>query len=464
MSDILQRCLGELSERVSHKKLTKVQENVVPALLTTNHNIVVAAPTGSGKTLLLEMAMFSLFKDQLRKNRTDPAERGLKKAVYICPIKALANEKYSLWKDTFHPLSVVIETGDQLRERSERDSLSSVSTADIVVTTPERWDSITRRWKEKTVMSIVHSVGLLLLDEIHTVHEERGAALEAIVSRMMTIKLAVENGKSKTASLGVVPHAVERVRFVAISGTLPNVEDFAKWLHVPPDMVFSFSNKDRPVPLSIHINGFTNDSNNPFAFDRFLTYKLYNTVKQYSDGKPTMIFCTSRKEVVASALRLVEEIKTAAQREGRENELIPSPEIQQLANKATDKQLKACLLLGFAFHHAALSLQDRLLVEEMFKDQYIAVVCTTTTLALGVNLPAHLVIIKGTSFFKNGKREDIPLSDMAQMCGRAGRPGLDSHGVAVVLTTGQANRVVVFTSHYRMGTSIRRWRVSFTST
>ncbi|EPY22379.1 hypothetical protein AGDE_13442 [Angomonas deanei] len=71
----------------------------------------------------------------------------------------------------------------------------------------------------------------------------------------------------------------------------------------------------------------------------------------------------------------------------------------------------------------------------MFKDQYIAVVCTTTTLALGVNLPAHLVIIKGTSFFKNGKREDIPLSDMAQMCGRAGRPGLDSHGVAVVLTT-----------------------------
>ncbi|ESL06936.1 RNA helicase [Trypanosoma rangeli SC58] len=71
----------------------------------------------------------------------------------------------------------------------------------------------------------------------------------------------------------------------------------------------------------------------------------------------------------------------------------------------------------------------------MFREHYISVICTTTTLALGVNLPAHLVIIKGTTFFKSGRREDLPLSEVAQMSGRAGRPGLDTHGIALVLTT-----------------------------
>ncbi|KEG07272.1 RNA helicase [Trypanosoma grayi] len=82
-----------------------------------------------------------------------------------------------------------------------------------------------------------------------------------------------------------------------------------------------------------------------------------------------------------------------------------------------------------------MSMNDRFLVERMFKEHYVSVICTTTTLALGVNLPAHLVIIKGTTFFKSGRREDLPLSEVAQMSGRAGRPGLDTHGVALVLTT-----------------------------
>ncbi|EPY34763.1 RNA helicase, partial [Strigomonas culicis] len=216
--------LGPLSEYIPHTNLTKVQEKVIPSLINSQQNVIVAAPTGSGKTVLLEVAMLRLFRSRLLcldgGSAPDSTTLGTRqKAVYICPIKALANEKYELWKEKFPRLAVIIETGDQEREKLDRDSLTSVSEADIIITTPERWDSITRRWKEKTVMEVVHSVGLLLLDEIHTVHEERGAALEAVVSRMKAIGSAAQSTEIPAlASAGA--------RFVAISGTLPNIRDF----------------------------------------------------------------------------------------------------------------------------------------------------------------------------------------------------------------------------------------------
>lgn len=466
--------LGELARFVPHTTFTKVQERVIPALLSSDDNVVVAAPTGSGKTLLLEVAMLKLFHPRMTSaaspscSGVDPvaaSRRDTPKAVYVCPIKALAHEKYELWRGMFAPLSVVIETGDQDYQRQrqqqeasgsnteydglEEEGLSTVTTADVIITTPERWDSITRRWREHTVLSIVNSVGLLLLDEVHTVHEERGAALEAIVSRMKAIKAQQGHGPAwRTPLVGF------QLRFVAISGTLPNIEDFAEWLQVKPSMTFSFSAQDRPVPLTIRVLGFPSDRNNPFAFDRFLSFKLFGLIRQYSQGKPTIVFCASRKEAAGSALRLVADIRAEASRQasggGRgggdgdgpeDGALEPSQAVLDLANSANDRQLRQCLLLGIAYHHAALTMHDRLLVERMFREHFVVAVCTTTTLALGVNLPAHLVIVKGTTFFKGGKRDDVPLSEVAQMCGRAGRPGLDDHGIALVLTTESSVRL-----------------------
>ena len=469
MSSPAALALGPLLQYLPFQKLNKVQEAVIPSLFTNDGNCLIAAPTGSGKTVLLEVAMLRLFRHVLasggnvksasRKpaaaadiadSKTEieaPSLIEKRKAVYICPIKALANEKYEHWRRQFPFLSVVIETGDQMQQRDLKrkgtadevsaagntttataaaEDMSSVSQADILVTTPERWDSITRRWKEKEVMAIVNSVGLLLLDEVHTVQEERGAAMEAIVSRVKAIQAATLHSATNSAAT---------TRIVAISGTLPNIRDMAEWLEVSPAMTFAFSAADRPVSLTIKVISYAHDSPNPFAFHRFLSFKLFSLIQQFSDGKPTLVFCASRKEVTSTAAQLVEDIRAAATRRGQLAQLQPSEDARRLSQQASDKQLRGCLLTGVGFHHAAMTTEDRLLVERMFREQYIAVVCSTTTLALGVNLPAHLVVIKGTTFFANGQCQDASVTEVMQMCGRAGRPGMDAHGLALVLTT-----------------------------
>ncbi|KAG5496201.1 hypothetical protein JKF63_02502 [Porcisia hertigi] len=464
MSTPAEKCLGELLRFLPHRRFTKVQETVIPALFTNDCNCLVAAPTGSGKTLLLEVAMLRLFRNILMPRDDAYAEtapqngdggshagrpqRRRQKAVYICPIKALANEKFDHWQAQFPTLTVVIETGDQHQHRMDQQEHSSspsagpgdararnglenmacVSGADILVTTPERWDSITRRWKEKEVMAIVNSVGLLLLDEVHTVQEERGAAMEAIVSRVKVIQASSSNAHQDPATGATL------TRIIAISGTLPNCGDLAEWLEVSPEMTFTFSASDRPVPLTIRVIGYAHDSPNPFAFHRFLSFKIFPLMQQFSQGRPALVFCASRKDATSSAQRIAEDIREAAERQGKSAQLKPSAEVQLLVQQAGDKQLRSCLMIGVGFHHAAMTKEDRGLVERMFREQYIAVICATTTLALGVNLPAHLVLVKGTTFFSSGQCQDMPVSEVMQMCGRAGRPGFDTHGMALVLT------------------------------
>lgn len=82
---------------------------------------------------------------------------------------------------------------------------------------------------------------------------------------------------------------------------------------------------------------------------------------------------------------------------------------------------------------------DRAIVEELYLNRHIHVLCTTSTLAHGINLPARLVIIKGTNQWRGGARgyEKMPRSAIMQMCGRAGRPGLDTEGVAVIMTSSE---------------------------
>lgn len=99
-----------------------------------------------------------------------------------------------------------------------------------------------------------------------------------------------------------------------------------------------------------------------------------------------------------------------------------------------DKDLQATGSCGVAFHHAGLDIRDRQAVEDMFLRNQLTVICCTSTLAVGVNLPAHLVIIKNTvTWSDNGTKEYVDLEIM-QMLGRAGRPQFDDSGVAVIMT------------------------------
>jgi pre-mRNA-splicing helicase BRR2 len=100
------------------------------------------------------------------------------------------------------------------------------------------------------------------------------------------------------------------------------------------------------------------------------------------------------------------------------------------------QDLKDVLAFGIGIHHAGLSKKDRLLVEDLFAAGYLQVLCSTATLAWGVNLPAHTVILKGTQIYspEKGKWVELSPQDVLQMMGRAGRPQYDTVGEGIIIT------------------------------
>ncbi|CAK7322804.1 unnamed protein product [Dovyalis caffra] len=172
----------------------------------------------------------------------------------------------------------------------------------------------------------------------------------------------------------------------------------------------------------------------------------YAAICTHSPTKPVLIFVSSRRQTRLTALDL---IQFAASDEYPRQFLSMSEEaLQMVLSQVTDPNLRHTLQFGIGLHHAGLNDKDRSLVEELFANNKIQhtfqtenetidsqVLVCTSTLAWGVNLPAHLVIIKGTEYY-DGKAKryvDFPITDILQMMGRAGRPQYDQHGKAVIL-------------------------------
>lgn len=140
-------------------------------LFHTDSNVLIGAPTGSGKTIMSELAMLRVFKQTPKS-----------KIIYVAPLKALAKERIIDWKKRLEngPLGkVVLElTGDVTPD------LKALTKADVLITTPEKWDGISRNWQHR---SYVQEVALVIIDEIHLLGQERGPVIEVIVSRMRYI-------------------------------------------------------------------------------------------------------------------------------------------------------------------------------------------------------------------------------------------------------------------------------------
>ena len=128
------------------------------------------------------------------------------------------------------------------------------------------------------------------------------------------------------------------------------------------------------------------------------------------------------------------------------------------ADQVKNAELKDLLPYGFAIHHAGMTRVDRTLVEDLFADKHIQVLVSTATLAWGVNLPAHTVIIKGTQIYnpEKGRWVELGALDVLQMLGRAGRPQYDSKGEGILITSHSElqyylslmNQQVIFSIHH----------------
>ncbi|CRL02261.1 CLUMA_CG015304, isoform A [Clunio marinus] len=374
-----------------------IQTQIFHCLYYTDTNVLLGAPTGSGKTIAAEIAMFRVFNH---------FPRG--KIVYIAPLKALVKERMTDWKLRFEEKlgKVVVElTGDVTPDAN------AIRNSQVIVTTPEKWDGISRSWQTR---EYVRDVALIVIDEIHLLGEDRGPVLEVIVSRTNFIS----------------SHTTRKIRIVGLSTALANAKDLANWLEIGQMGLYNFKPSVRPVPLSVHISGFPGKHYCP----RMATMNrpAFQAIRQYSPCTPALIFVSSRRQTRITALDLIAFL--AGEDNPKQFLNLPEDELDQILMGIKDNNLKLTLAFGIGLHHAGLQEKDRKVCEELFLNRKIQILIATSTLAWGVNLPAHLVIIKGTEFYdkKINRYVDMPITDVLQMMGRAGRPQFGNEGIACV--------------------------------
>ncbi|GAA5973379.1 hypothetical protein JCM11641_003101 [Rhodosporidiobolus odoratus] len=411
----------------AYKTLNRLQSIVYPVANKSNENMLVCAPTGAGKTdvaLLAILRCLATLAPTFDSPHTPPPlpPASQYKIVYVAPLKALAAEVTLKFSKRLAWAGVKVRelTGDMKLSKKE------IEETGVIVTTPEKWDVVTRSSGRGGEGEVAEKVKLLIIDEVHLLHEDRGAVIESIVARTLR---QVESSQSL-------------IRIVGLSATLPNYVDVADFLGVNRYTgLFFFDSSFRPVPLEQHFVGVKGKAGSPQSranLDEAAFDKVAELVKA---GHQCMVFVHARKETVKTAQMLREK----ALAEGIADLLDPSGE--ETAHKwqgfkrdmagSRNRELKELAAGGFGIHHAGMLRSDRNIAERMFEANVTKVLCCTATLAWGVNLPAYAVVIKGTQVYDSGKGAFVDLSilDVLQIFGRAGRPQYEDQGVGYICTS-----------------------------
>eukprot|EP00923_Selenidium_pygospionis_P001764 GHVN01002591.1.p1 GENE.GHVN01002591.1~~GHVN01002591.1.p1 ORF type:complete len:1114 (+),score=91.98 GHVN01002591.1:492-3344(+) len=365
-----------------------MQSAVAKTITVTQENILVCSPTGTGKT---ELAILCILKVLLEGR----PRRG--KTIYIAPMKALVSEIVSKLQRRLckYGLCIIECTGDSAVRRDD------LLRADIIVATPEKWDIVTRS-ENAELDGMVRAV---IFDEVHLLRTERGATIETLVSR----------------TLRQVETTQTMVRLIGLSATLPNYADVAEFLCVGPQGLFYFGEEFRATPLETSLC---------IAEEAMFDGVCFEKVRGFvADGHQVLVFVHSRNATHRTARFLMDELE----KEGFVSTLKGTAK----TSKIESSELRELARRGAGIHHAGLSRGDRAASERLFDGGLIKILVSTATLAWGVNLPAHAVVVKGTKVYNSerGVFEDISILDVLQMFGRAGRPDFDTFGEAVLIST-----------------------------
>jgi helicase len=378
------------------EELYPPQAEAVEKGVTEGDSLVASVPTASGKTLVAELAMLS------------SVERG-GKALYIVPLRALASEKQEEFEQfERYGLSVGVSTGNY---ESEGEWLSS---SDVVVATSEKVDSLVRNGA-----SWIDDLTCVVSDEVHLVDDAgRGPTLEVTLAKLRRLN--------------------PNLQTVALSATIGNAEEVADWLDA--ELVDS---EWRPIDLrtgvhygqALHFDDGDKRELPVRGNEKPTAAVVRDTLDE--DGS-TLVFVNSRRNAEGAAKRLagVVEGTLSAEEETALGEVADA--VREVSDTETSDDLAAAVERGAAFHHAGLARDHRSLVEEAFQDRLIKVVSATPTLAAGVNTPSRRVVVRDWRRYDGSVGGMAPLSvlEVHQMFGRAGRPGLDPYGEALLLANG----------------------------
>jgi len=392
LGDVLPENMVKILYKRGVKRFYPTQLEAIKAGLFENVNLVVSAPTASGKTLVAVLAsMYELVRGG--------------KVLYLTPLRALASEKYAELKSFLGEagFSVAVTTGDY----DQADPW--LSKYDVIVTTNEKADSLVRHratW--------LGEVRLVVVDEIHLLgSERRGATLEILLTRLR-------------AEMG------NRMRLLGLSATIRNLEEIARWLNAVAVRV-----DWRPVKLreGVYYDGvlyFDDGETKLGVYDDPYLDLFYDAVR---GGGQMLLFTPTRRSAVAAAKRLARVSRKMLGREVLERLRRIAAELRRVSSDKVTQNLADLVEMGVAFHHAGLSYAARRLVEDAFRGSLLKCVSATPTLAAGVNLPARRVVVASYKRFnvELGYYERIPVMEYKQMAGRAGRPQYDDIGEAVLI-------------------------------
>lgn len=390
--------------------------------LEDGKSVLVAAPTGAGKTIVGEFATYL-------------SEHFGNRCFYTTPIKALSNQKYQELVSVYGESEVGLLTGDS----------SINSGARIVVMTTE----VLRNMIYADVNS-VEDLGYVVMDEVHYLADKfRGAVWEEILI-----------------------HLPERIQVVSLSATVSNAEEFGEWLKTvrgETDVVLS---EIRPVPLYQHIligNRILDLFVDEGKVNPELTRLERNSIKRIPGGSwkeskystiksltrpevveklehrgflPAIYFIFSRTGCDAAVASCIRDGLSLTNTQEKEK-------IREVINLRTHElpvedfgvlgfyEWAAALERGIASHHAGLLPMFKETVEELFQKGLLKVVFATETLALGINMPARSVVLEKLIKWNGETHAVISPGEYTQLTGRAGRRGIDIEGNALVMWSEQ---------------------------
>lgn len=391
-------------------RLDPFQERAIEAV-EAGRSVVVAAPTGSGKTLVAEAAMHMVRR------------RG-GKVFYTTPIKALSNQKFGDFRKVFGDESVGLLTGD--------NTINGEAPI-VVMTTEVLRNMIYARSQTLERLEVV------VLDEVHYLQDRfRGAVWEEVII-----------------------HAPAHVQLVCLSATVANADQFSGWIRTrrgPTDLIVE---EHRPVPLEslyavkdrwnekVRIEPLLLDGKPNRSLEgrlagrnarRYGPPRRIETVVELDDRGllPAIYFIFSRagcedaaRKLVSAGARFTDETERERIRSTAERHTASIERID-LGALGYEEWLYG-LEMGVAPHHAGMIPAFKQTVEELFVRGLIRVVFATETLALGINMPARTVVIESLSRFNGEAHEILRPGDFTQLTGRAGRRGIDDIGYGVVL-------------------------------
>lgn len=383
--------------------------------LDSGSSVLVAAPTGAGKTIVGEFAIHLGLSQGL-------------KSFYTTPIKALSNQKYQELVARYGPDQVGLLTGDN----------SINGEAPIVVMTTEVLRNMLYAGSDT-----LRNLGYVVMDEVHYLADRfRGAVWEEVII-----------------------HLPESVTIVALSATVSNAEEFGAWLEAVRGHTTIIVDEFRPVPLWQHVmvgdrivDLFTQDGDvNPelMRLRREETPQRSRRARSRTGPRtpwrseiveqldarglvPAIYFLFSRAgcdEAVDQCIRAGIRLTTPMERDAirrviaEETLGIPDDDLAALGFSEWAEGLER----GLAAHHAGLLPIFKEITEGLFQRGLVKVVFATETLALGINMPAKTVVLERLVKWNGETHVDITPGEYTQLTGRAGRRGIDVEGHAVVV-------------------------------